>query len=68
MSYRVEGFRMVQAAVNGWRRVDVLVNAAGTTKFVEHADHGGLDADIFLASPMAVLSMRALALRDRFLV
>ena len=34
---------MVQAAMDKWGRVDVLVNNAGTTKFVNHADLDGLD-------------------------
>lgn len=30
-----------------WGRVDALVNAAGTTRFIPHADLDGLDADEF---------------------
>lgn len=38
---------MVQAALDKWGRVDVLVNNAGTTKFVDHNDLEGLDAEDF---------------------
>lgn len=38
---------MVTAAVEKWGRVDVLVNNAGTTKFVEHSDLDGLDSADF---------------------
>lgn len=40
--------RLVQAAMDKWGRVDALVNNAGTTKFVKHADLDGLSADDFL--------------------
>lgn len=39
--------RMVRTAVKRWGRVDVLINSAGTTKFVDHADLDGLDGDDF---------------------
>jgi 3-oxoacyl-[acyl-carrier protein] reductase len=39
--------RMVQAAIDKWGRVDGLINNAGTTKFVNHADLDGLDAEDF---------------------
>ena len=60
--------RAVRKAVEIFGGLDILVNSAGTTKFVEHADLGGLDADISIASPMAVSSVRVLAFRERFLV
>jgi 3-oxoacyl-[acyl-carrier protein] reductase len=39
---------LVQAAVDRFGRVDALVNNAGTTKFVQHADLDGLTKDDFL--------------------
>ena len=39
--------RMVAEALNKWGRLDTLVNNAGTTKFVQHADMEGLDAADF---------------------
>ena len=39
--------RMVQAAMDRWNRLDVLVNSAGTSKLVPHADLDGLTADDF---------------------
>ena len=38
---------MVAAALEKWGRVDVLVNNAGTTKFVDHQDLHGLDKSDF---------------------
>lgn len=38
---------LAQAALDKWGRIDVLVNNAGTTKFVEHSDLDGLDAEDF---------------------
>ena len=40
--------RLVQETVERWGRVDGLVNNAGTTKFVDHPNLDGLDADDFL--------------------
>ena len=40
--------KLVQAAMDKWGRVDALVNNAGTTKFVKHADLDGLSAEDFL--------------------
>jgi 3-oxoacyl-[acyl-carrier protein] reductase len=40
--------RLAQAALDRWGRIDALVNNAGTTKFVKHADLDGLSADDFL--------------------
>jgi 3-oxoacyl-[acyl-carrier protein] reductase len=40
--------KLVQAATDQWGRLDALVNNAGTTKFVKHADLDGLSADDFL--------------------
>src|SRR5436190_12098703 len=39
--------RLVQAALDKWGRLDGLVNNAGTTKFVPHADLDGLNAEDF---------------------
>ena len=38
---------MATAAIDKWGRIDVLVNNAGTTKFVDHANLNGLDKDDF---------------------
>ncbi|MGE0874546.1 MAG: SDR family NAD(P)-dependent oxidoreductase [Burkholderiales bacterium] len=38
---------LVQAALDKWGRLDALVNNAGTTKFVPHADLDGLSAGDF---------------------
>ena len=40
--------KLVKAALDKWGRVDALVNNAGTTKFVKHADLDGLSAEDFL--------------------
>jgi 3-oxoacyl-[acyl-carrier protein] reductase len=40
--------KLAQAALDKWGRIDALVNNAGTTKFVDHADLDGLTADDFL--------------------
>ena len=39
---------LAQAALDRWGRIDALVNNAGTTKFVNHANLDGLTADDFL--------------------
>jgi 3-oxoacyl-[acyl-carrier protein] reductase len=39
--------KLAQAAIDKWGRIDALVNNAGTTKFVKHADLDGLSADDF---------------------
>jgi 3-oxoacyl-[acyl-carrier protein] reductase len=39
--------RMVQQAMDRWGRIDGLINNAGMTKFVNHADLDGLDAEDF---------------------
>lgn len=39
--------RLVEQALNKWGRLDVLVNNAGTTKFVNHTDFDDLDSDDF---------------------
>ena len=41
--------RVAKAVLDKWGRIDALVNAAGTTKFVAHADLEGLSAEDFLA-------------------
>ena len=40
--------KLAQAALDKWGRIDALVNNAGTTKFVKHADLDGLSGDDFL--------------------
>jgi len=40
--------KLVKAALDKWGRIDALVNNAGTTKFVKHADLDGLSAEDFL--------------------
>ena len=40
--------KLAQAALDKWGRIDALVNSAGTTKFVKHADLEGLSAEDFL--------------------
>jgi NAD(P)-dependent dehydrogenase (short-subunit alcohol dehydrogenase family) len=44
---RDEDCRRIVAAAAGWGRLDVLVNNAGTTKHVAHADLNGLSAEDF---------------------
>ena len=39
--------RLAKAALDKWGRIDALVNNAGTTKFVKHADLEGLTGDDF---------------------
>ena len=39
---------LAQAALDRWGRIDALVNNAGTTKFVDHANLDGLTGDDFL--------------------
>ena len=39
--------RMVAETLKKWGRIDSLVNNAGTTKFVQHADMDGLDSKDF---------------------
>ena len=39
--------RVVKAVLDKWGRIDALVNCAGTTKFVGHADLEGLSAEDF---------------------
>jgi len=40
--------RVAKAALERWGRIDALVNCAGITKFVKHADLEGLSADDLL--------------------
>ncbi len=40
--------RVAKAVLERWGRIDALVNCAGTTKFVKHADLEGLSADDIL--------------------
>ena len=39
--------RMVDETLEKWGRLDVLVNNAGTTKFVQHPDLDGLSSEDF---------------------
>jgi len=39
--------KLAKAALDKWGRIDALVNNAGTTKFVKHADLEGLSGDDF---------------------
>jgi 3-oxoacyl-[acyl-carrier protein] reductase len=41
--------RVAKAVLEKWGRIDALVNSAGTTKFVAHADLEGLSAEDFEA-------------------
>jgi 3-oxoacyl-[acyl-carrier protein] reductase len=41
--------RIAKAVLDKWGRIDALVNSAGTTKFVGHADLEGLSAEDFEA-------------------
>ncbi len=37
--------RVAKAVLDKWGRIDALINSAGTTKFVAHADLEGLSAE-----------------------
>ena len=39
-----EGKKLVEAAMDQWGRLDIVVNNAGTTKFMDHDNLEGLDA------------------------
>jgi 3-oxoacyl-[acyl-carrier protein] reductase len=39
--------RMVSVAIERWGRIDILVNSAGTTKFVRHDDLEGISSEEF---------------------
>lgn len=39
--------RMASAAIERWGRIDILVNSAGTTKFVSHYDLEGISSEEF---------------------
>ena len=41
--------RMAEVVLERWGRIDGLVNNAGTTKFINHADLDGLSGDDFLS-------------------
>jgi 3-oxoacyl-[acyl-carrier protein] reductase len=63
--------RLVQAALDQWGRLDALVNNAGTTKFVNHAELEGLDAADFqriyatnVIAPFQMCRAAAKALKD----
>ena len=40
--------KMVQAAIDQWGRIDILINNAGINKFVEHDDLDGLSSTDFM--------------------
>jgi 3-oxoacyl-[acyl-carrier protein] reductase len=48
VSEDTECTKLVAATLEKWGRIDALVNNAGTTKFVDHANLDGLQADDFL--------------------
>ncbi len=48
VSLDVDCRRLAQAALKQWGRIDVLVNSAGTTKYVSHYDLEGLSSEEFL--------------------
>jgi len=63
--------RLVQSAITQWSRLDALVNNAGTTKFVAHANLDGLSAEDFLLiyatnviGPFQMTRAAASALKD----
>lgn len=63
--------RLVQAALERWGRLDALVNNAGATKFVPHADLDGLEAADFqriyatnVIAPFQMCRAAAPALRE----
>jgi 3-oxoacyl-[acyl-carrier protein] reductase len=47
VSSDVECRELANATLSAWGRIDGLINNAGTTKVVDHADLEGLDADDF---------------------
>src|SRR5688572_27034769 len=62
--------RVAKAVLDRWGRIDALVNNAGTTKFVKHADLDGLSADdyerifgINLVGPFQMVRACAAALK-----
>jgi 3-oxoacyl-[acyl-carrier protein] reductase len=48
VSEDTECTKLVAATLEKWGKIDALVNNAGTTKFVDHANLDGLTADDFL--------------------
>lgn len=62
--------RVAKAVLDKWGRIDALVNNAGTTKFVKHADLDGLAAEdyarifgINLVGPFQMMRACAAALK-----
>jgi 3-oxoacyl-[acyl-carrier protein] reductase len=63
--------RVAKAVLDKWRRIDALVNSAGTTKFVAHADLEGLSAEdilgifrVNLVGPFQMIRACAAALKE----
>ncbi|HSC19635.1 MAG TPA: glucose 1-dehydrogenase [Rhizomicrobium sp.] len=49
VSLDAECRKLATAAVEAWGRIDILINNAGTTKFVSHGDLEGLSSEDFAA-------------------
>jgi len=63
--------RVAKAVLDQWGRIDALVNSAGTTKFVAHADLEGLSAEdilgifrVNLIGPFQMIRACAAALKE----
>jgi 3-oxoacyl-[acyl-carrier protein] reductase len=63
--------RVAKAVLDKWGRIDALVNSAGTTKFVAHADLEGLSAEdilgifrVNLIGPFQMIRACAAALKE----
>jgi 3-oxoacyl-[acyl-carrier protein] reductase len=63
--------RVAKAVLDKWGRIDALVNSAGTTKFVAHADLEGLSAEdilgilrVNLVGPFQMIRACAAALKE----
>jgi len=48
VSYNDDCEKLVEQALNAWGGIDILINNAGTTKFVQHHNLAGLDKEDFL--------------------
>ena len=63
--------RVAKAVLDKWGRIDALVNSAGSTKFVKHADLDGLSAEDFsrvyqvnVVGPFQMIRACAAALKE----